>query len=91
MRPYTLGGSSLRAARSFYYRACAFEAVHLPFLLALLGLTLHHALNDRLDLVLELSLVNLAANVFPVMHHRRTRMRIVRLLDRRGRVPVDPR
>ena len=31
MEPYTLAGTSLGAARAFYYRTCVFESLHLPF------------------------------------------------------------
>jgi hypothetical protein len=82
MAPYTLAGISLEDARAFYYRACVFETLHLPFLLTLLLLSVYRAANGRLDLALENSVVNLVANVYPVMHHRRTRMRIVQLLNR---------
>lgn len=82
MAPYTLAGSSLRAARAFYYRTCVFEALHLPFLLTLLALALHRASIGRVDLALENTAVNLLANVYPVMHHRRTRARILALLER---------
>ncbi len=84
MAPYTLAGQSLSAARAFYYRACVFEALHLPFFLTLLALALHRALSGRLDLALEDTAINLVANVYPVMHHRRTRTRIVQLVDRHG-------
>lgn len=85
MAPYTLAGSSLGAARAFFYRACVFETLHLPFLVALLALALHRAVSGRLDLAVENTAVNLAVNVYPVLHHRRTRLRIVRLLERRAR------
>ena len=85
MRPYTLRGSSPGAARDFYYRACAFEAMHLPFLLALLAITVQRFLEGRGDLAAQDMLVNLAVNAYPIMHHRHTRLRIVRLLRRRAR------
>jgi len=89
MAPYTLPGHSLAAARAFYYRACVFEALHLPFFLTLVALAAHRGLTGRPDLAIEDSVVNLLANVYPVMHHRRTRARIVRLLARRrGRMEV---
>ncbi|MBC8327856.1 MAG: hypothetical protein H8E31_03835 [Planctomycetes bacterium] len=83
MRPYTLAGTSLAAARAFYPRACVFEFLHLPFLLTLAVLSVHRAATGRPDLALENTLVNLVVNVYPVMHHRRTRLRIVALLRRR--------
>jgi hypothetical protein len=83
MAPYTLAGNSLRAARDFYYRTCVFEILHLPFLVALVILALHRLSIGRADLALENTIVNLLVNVYPVMHHRRTRMRIARLLERR--------
>ena len=83
MAPYTLAGSSLGAARAFYYRACVFESLHLPFFLVLVALAFDRAANGRPDLALENTAINLVANVYPVLHHRRTRTRIVQLLGRR--------
>lgn len=82
MAPYTLAATSLRGARAFYYRTCVFEALHLPFLLAMLILSGLRAAEGRWDLALENTVVNLLLNVYPIMHHRRTRGRIVRLLAR---------
>jgi hypothetical protein len=82
MAPYTLGGNSLRGARAFYYRTCVFEALHLPFLLTLLALAGVRAAGGRWDLAVEDTAVNLLFNVYPIMHHRRTRTRIVELLSR---------
>jgi hypothetical protein len=83
MGPYTLRGSSLGAAREFYYRACAFETMHLPFLLALLAITVQRLLEGRIDLAVQDMGVNLAFNIYPIMHHRNTRQRITGLLERR--------
>ncbi len=82
MAPYTLAGSSLRAARNFYYRACVFEVLHLPFFLVLVFLALDRATHGRVDLALEDTAINLLFNAYPMMHHRRTRTRIVQLLER---------
>ncbi len=81
MAPYTLSGTSVRAARAFYYRTCVFEFLHLPFFLALLGLSVYQLSVGRFDLAIEDSVVNLVANVYPIMHHRHTRARIVRILS----------
>ena len=88
MSPYTLAGSSIGAARAFYYRTCVFEALHLPFLLTLALLAVHRWMIGRPDLAIENSLLNLLVNIYPVMHHRRTRARITHLLDRKraGRI-----
>ena len=82
MAPYTLAGTSVGAARTFYYRTCVFEALHLPFVLALVVLAVHRATLGRWDLAFENSVVNLAVNVYPILHHRRTRTRIVQILER---------
>ena len=84
MAPYTLRGTSLGAARDFYYRACVFETLHLPFLLTLLALAVHRASIGRWDYAVQETLMNLALNVYPIMHHRNTRRRIASLLARRG-------
>lgn len=80
MPAYTLRGPSLGAARDFFFRTCVFEALHLPFLLAMAGLTIRQLALGRPDLALEDALINMALNVYPVMHHRRTRGRIVGML-----------
>ena len=82
MRPYTLAAHSLRAAEQFFFRASIFEALHLPFLLVLLALSLIRLSQGRSDLALENLLVNLVFNGYPILHHRHTRARIVRLLRR---------
>ena len=81
MAPYTLAKPTRRAARDFYFRACVFEAAHLPFFLTLVALSLHRASVGRLDLALEDMAVNVVINLYPMMHHRHTRVRIVRLLS----------
>lgn len=85
MTPYTLKGTSAGAARAFFYRACIFELLHTPFLLTLLGISVHRFLIGRADLALEDLFVNLLFNIYPILHHRNTRVRIVRLLERRAR------
>jgi hypothetical protein len=80
MAPYTLKGTSIGAARDFYYRSCAFEVAHTPFFLALLAITGYQLVVGRLDLAAQDMLVNLGVNIYPIMHHRHTRVRIVRLL-----------
>ncbi len=84
MAPYTLSGTSLGGARSFYYRTCVFETLHMPFFLALVALTIHRFATGRIDLALENAGINLAINFYPMLHHRRTRTRIVKLLQDRG-------
>jgi len=83
MAPYTLRATSLRAAREFFYRTCVFELLHLPFFLTLLSLSGYRLLTGRADLALENLAVNLLFNIYPIMHHRNTRFRIVALLGRR--------
>jgi hypothetical protein len=80
MAPYTLRGTSVAAARDFYYRTCIFEALHTPFMLALLVIAGYQYTAGRPDLALQDTLVNLGVNIYPMMHHRHTRVRIVRLL-----------
>jgi hypothetical protein len=80
MAAYTLRGPSVGAARDFYYRTCVFEALHLPFLAAMAALTLRQLVLGRLDLALQDTVVNLLFNIYPILHHRRTRGRIVDLL-----------
>lgn len=85
MKPYTLSATSLRAAHDFFYRTCVFEGLHLPFFLAMLVLTAKRFLTGQLDLAVENFLLNLLMNVYPMMHHRNTRLRIARLLRKSGR------
>lgn len=84
MAPYTLSGTSIRAARDFYFRACVFEACHLPFFLTLLVLSLQRLWIGWIDIAVQEMLLNVAVNAYPIMHHRNTRLRIVRLLSRRA-------
>ena len=84
MAPYTLTGTSLGAARAFYFRTCVFEMLHLPFFLTLVVLAVMRAAEGRWDLALEDTAINVVVNLYPMMHHRRTRGRIVRLLSRRA-------
>ncbi len=84
MAPYTLPGTSVGAARDFYFRTCVFEACHLPFCLTLLVLSLQRLWIGWIDIAVQEMLLNLAVNVYPIMHHRNTRLRIVRLLSRRA-------
>ncbi len=90
MAPYTLLGNSLIAAREFYYRTCAFETAHLPFFIALIALAFWRLQEGRPDLALENTLINLLVNGYPMLHHRRTRLRIVQLLDRRRGQKREP-
>jgi len=83
MAPYTLAGTSRRAARSFFYRACVFESLHLPFLVAMLLLAVQRASVGRIDWAVQESAINLVVNVYPILHHRNTRRRILSLLARR--------
>ena len=76
MAPYTLRDISMQAALDFSYRSCIFEALHMPFFLALLGLSAYRLSQGRLDLALENMLVNLVINIYPMMHQRYTRVRI---------------
>lgn len=91
MAPYTLSGTSLRAARDFYYRACVFEALHLPFFLTLAALSIERALTGRLGYAVQETLLNLAVNLYPMLHHRNTRRRIASLLSRRRPPPAPIR
>lgn len=89
MRPYTLHRLSLRGARDFYYRACVFEGLHLPFFVALLLLAVQRYSVGRTDYALQEALMNLVVNLLPMLHHRHTRARIFRLLGRASRPPRD--
>ncbi|NNG17177.1 MAG: hypothetical protein HKM89_11920 [Gemmatimonadales bacterium] len=89
MAPYTLSGVSLESARQFFFRTCAFESAHFPFFIFLLVLAVMRYAQGQVDLAAENTLVNLAVNIYPIMHHRRTRYRIVRLLERKQRAIKD--
>ena len=52
----------------------------MPFFLTLVGLAIHRASIGRIDYAIDNTVVNLLVNLYPMMHHRRTRTRIVRLL-----------
>lgn len=81
MPSYTLKGFTRNALKSFKYKSCFFETLHLPFFLFLLGRSLWWFFkNDNLHLAVELILVNAIFNIYPIMHQRYTRIRIDRLI-----------
>jgi hypothetical protein len=82
MKPYTLHRRSLQGARDFYYRTCVFEALHLPFFLALVALATHRFATGRVDHALQEASMNIVVNLYPMLHHRHTRTRIFRILRR---------
>jgi hypothetical protein len=84
MVPYTLARSTESAARDFYYRACVFESLHLPFFVALLLLAAQRASVGRVDYAIQETLLNLLVNIYPMLHHRNTRRRIFSILSRRA-------
>ena len=86
MRPYTFHRGSLAGTRDFYYRACVFEALHMPFFLALIGLAVQRYTVGRVDYAAQEPLINLLVNLLPMLHHRHTRARILRLLSRKATV-----
>lgn len=89
MRPYTLSETTLSGARDFYYRACVFEALHLPFFLALLLLSIDRITAGRIEHAAQDMAINLCVNVYPMLHHRDTRRRILRLLSLKARKSRD--
>jgi len=89
MRPYTLHRTSPAGARDFYYRACVFEALHMPFFVTLLLLAAQRYSIGRTDIAVEETAMNLVVNLLPMLHHRHTRARIFRLFLLRGR-PAGP-
>lgn len=86
MAPYTLSGPSLLAARDFYYRAYVFETLHFPFFVVLLALAIHRASIGRFDWAIQEAVINLAVNLYPMLHHRNTRRRILELLTKRQQI-----
>ena len=87
MIAYTLRGPSLGAARDFRYKTCIFEALHMPFCIVLLILSVDRFMKGHVDWALEDLAVNLLANIYPMMHHRYTRIRIDRLVGRLQSTP----
>jgi hypothetical protein len=85
MAPYTLARPTPASASDFFYRACIFEALHLTPMLLLFYLSAIRWLASRTDLALENLAINLIVNVYPILHHRHTRVRIVRLLEMAAR------
>lgn len=83
MRPYTLAATTRTAAKDFYYRTCVFETLHLPFFLALMAISIDRIMSGRIEHAAQDIAINLCINVYPILHHRNTRRRILRLLSRR--------
>jgi hypothetical protein len=80
MLTYTLVKPSLRAAYNYRYKACMFESVHTVFFLVLLPNCIRSVVNGDTGLAVCSISVNLLVNVYPVMFHRYTRVRIDRLI-----------
>ena len=77
MKAYTLKSVSIISANEFLYKSCFFETLHMPFFLALLWRALWWYIEKgNIHLALELFLVNLIFNIYPIMHQRYTRLRI---------------
>jgi hypothetical protein len=56
----------------------------MPFFLALTVLAIHRLAAGRVDFALQNLGINLVINFYPMLHHRRTRARIVKLLSDRA-------
>ncbi len=81
MKPYTLAGCSLKSAKEFWYRACIFEALHFPFFITVVFLSIDRYLSGHLNYAIENMIINLFLNIYPMLHHRHTRFRIERLIN----------
>lgn len=89
MSPYTLSASTLSAAKDFYYRTCVFEILHLPFFLALLAISIDRLISGRFEHAVQDMVINLCVNVYPILHHRNTRRRILHLLVLKARMSSE--
>jgi hypothetical protein len=68
---------------------CVIEALHLPFFLALLGLSIYHLIGGVPELALRYLALNLLANAYPIMAQRYVRLQIDQLLQTHG-APTSP-
>lgn len=83
MQAYTLKYKNLNAAKEFLYKSCFFETLHMPFFLFLLLRSIWwYTEHSNIQLAFELMVVNLVFNIYPIMHQRYTRVRILKLIKK---------
>lgn len=75
-----LGRPSVKTLQDARTGTCLIEALHLPFFLALLALTIHQLIQGAPDLALRYLALNLLLNAYPIMAQRYVRIQIDRLL-----------
>lgn len=81
MRAYTLKSLSIASTREFLYKNCFFELLHLPFFMFMIWRSLWWIYtHNNGSMALELFLVNLLFNIYPIMYHRYTRIRVLKIL-----------
>ena len=82
MQAYTLKSKSLESVKSFRYKSCFFELLHMPFFLFMLGRAIWWYVDQgSVRLASELMIVNAIFNIYPMMHQRYTRLRILRIIE----------
>jgi len=84
MKPYTLKSSGTNSAREFFFRTIVFEFLHIPFLITMTILIIHHLSTGEYRFAMENLVINLLLNIMPILHHRNTRARIVEILKRKS-------
>jgi hypothetical protein len=81
MRAYTLKSLSIASLKEFLYKNCFFELLHLPFLIFMIWRSLWwFYTHNNVSVALELFLVNIIFNIYPIMYHRYTRIRVLNIL-----------
>ena len=81
MKAYYLKSLSINSVVDFLYKNCFFELLHLPFFVFMVWRSIWWIyIENNFKLAIELQIFNLIFNIYPIMFHRYTRTRIIRLL-----------
>ena len=83
MIAYSLKSYSIEALVEFLYKNCFFELLHLPFFIFMVWRSCWWVINfENYEIAFELQVVNLLFNIYPIMFHRYTRIRVVNLIEK---------
>ena len=83
MKAYSLKSKSVSGLIEFLYKNCFFELLHLPFFVFMIWRSSWWVVKyNNYEIALELQLVNLLFNIYPIMFHRYTRVRVFQLIEK---------
>jgi hypothetical protein len=83
MKAYSLKSLSINSVVDFLYKNSFFEFLHLPFFVFMVWRSIWWIYYfDNIRIAVELQVVNLLFNIYPIMFHRYTRIRILKLIEK---------